>query len=140
MCVAGLAVKLVARVLWIYSFLTLSLILAVCAFPGVLFAHWVYVHDTFWGWTPPGAAKLFLLTFAVTLGYFIMGITMMLLLPVLRILMGAKTGEGRVPIRSFKVWSWYRLSQRQVPTGAAVGTNRFLQGLPEPCAFSGVVA
>lgn len=104
---AGLAVKLAARVLWIYSFVTLAVILAVCAFPAVLLAHWVYAHDTFWGWTPPGTAKLFLLTLAVTLGYFIMGITMMLLLPILRRLMGAATGEGRVPIRSFKVWSWY---------------------------------
>ncbi len=100
-------VTVTARLLWIYSFVTLSLILAVCAFPGVLLANWAYSTATFWGWTPPGFVHLFIVTFSVTLGYFIMGITMMLLLPVLRILMGAKTGEGRVPIRSFKVWSWY---------------------------------
>ncbi len=103
----NLAVKLVARLLWIYSFVTLALILSVTAFPGVLLVRWAWIHDTFWGWTPGPIMHTFLVTFAVALGYFIMGITMMLTLPILRLLMGAKTGEGRVPIRSFKVWSWY---------------------------------
>jgi hypothetical protein len=46
--VAGLAVKLVARVLWIYSFVTLAFILALCAFPGVLLVRWAYTNNTFW--------------------------------------------------------------------------------------------
>ncbi len=100
-------VKAVAKVLWIYSFVTLALILAVAAFPAVLLVRWAWTTDVFWGWMPPDWVHWFIVTFAVSLGYFIFGITFMLILPVLRILMGARTGEGTIPIRSFRVWSWY---------------------------------
>jgi hypothetical protein len=45
--------------------------------------------------------------FFVTISYFVFGITMVLVLTIIRLFMGAKTGEGTVPIRSFKVWNWY---------------------------------
>lgn len=59
------------------------------------------------GYQPHDLIYVFIVTFSVTLAYFMVGITMMLVLPILRLLMGAKTGEGKVPIRSFKVWPWY---------------------------------
>lgn len=100
-----LAVKVAARTLWIYSYVALALILAICAFPAVLMVSWAWNAAFHAGW--PVAAVLFLRTFAVALGYMVFGITMMVVLPILAKLLGWKTGEGTVPIRSFKVWSWY---------------------------------
>jgi acetyltransferase-like isoleucine patch superfamily enzyme len=97
--------KLAARTLWIYSYITLALVLAMSAFPAVLMV--ASVWDAAWhtGW--PDAATWFVRTFAVALGYIIFGITMMILFPILAKILGWKTGEGTVPIRSFKVWNWY---------------------------------
>ncbi len=100
-----LAVKIAARTLWIYSYVALALILAICAFPAVLMVAWAW--DATFHATWPQPAVWFLRTFAVALGYMVFGITMMLVLPVLARLLGWKTGEGTVPIRSSKVWSWY---------------------------------
>ncbi len=101
----NLAVKLAARTLWIYSYITLALLLAMAAFPAVLMV--MAVWDASWmaGW--PDVAKYAVRTFSVTLGYMVFGITMMVLFPILAKLLGWKTGEGTVPIRSFKVWNWY---------------------------------
>ncbi|MGB0653654.1 MAG: acyltransferase [Thermoplasmatota archaeon] len=103
----NLAVKLVARSLWIYSFITLALVLGVAAWPGVLLAHWAWTTKALGGWVMPEPVWLLWGTVFSFAGYFVMGIALMLLLPVLRVVMGLSTGEGTVPIRSFKVWSWY---------------------------------
>lgn len=99
----NLAVKIVAKTLWIYSYITLALVLAITSFPAVVMVvktwHLLDGQNEY--------LVLFVRIFFVALSYFVFGITMMLVLPVLRLFMGAKTGEGTVPIRSFKVWSWY---------------------------------
>ncbi len=102
-----LAVKLVARTLWIYSFFTLAVVLALSAWPGVMLAHWAWTTKVLGGWTMPEPLWILWGTFFSALAYFITGMTLMLLLPVLKVVMRLSTGEGTVPIRSFKVWSWY---------------------------------
>lgn len=99
----NLAVKIAARTLWIYSYITLAVVLAINAFPAVVLV--VKSWDALVGQNE--YLVLFFRTFIIALSYFVFGITMMLVLPVMRRLMGASTGEGRVPIRSFKVWNWY---------------------------------
>lgn len=104
---ANIVVRGVAKVLWIYSFITLSIVLAASAYPGLLLVNWMWHTHAIASLAIPDALHLFFMALSVSLAYFIMGLTMMLLLPVLRRLMGAATGEGTIPIRSFKVWSWY---------------------------------
>lgn len=101
----NLAVKLVARTLWIYSYITVALLLAISAFPAVLMV--MAVWDATWMATWPEVAIWFVRTFAVALGYMVFGITMMVVFPLLAWLLRWRTGEGTVPIRSFKVWNWY---------------------------------
>ena len=101
----SLAVKLASKTLWVYSYVTLALILALSAFPAVLLGTWFWEVSSTWGWPDP--AVWFARTYMIALGYVVFGLTMMVLLPVLRLVLGWKTGEGSVPIRSFKVWSWY---------------------------------
>lgn len=97
-------VRAVAKVLWIYGFFTMALLLAVAAFPGVVMV--VTTWDKF-GFVPD-PFPYFFRTFMVVSGYFVTGITMMFLLPVMRKMIGGSK-EGRVPIRSFRVWSWYNI-------------------------------
>ncbi len=101
----NIAVKVAARTLWVYSYVALALILAICAFPAVLWVVWAWDASAIAAWPEP--LKWFWRTFSVTLGYMMFGVTMMLVLPILAKLLGWKTGEGTVPIRSFKVWNWY---------------------------------
>ncbi len=103
----GKAVRIVARILWVYSFVTLSLVIAAAAFPGVMLARWAWTTRMWGAWVLPDALFVFQATFFTALAYFITGLTLMFLLPVLRRAMGAASGEGTVPIRSFKVWNWY---------------------------------
>ncbi len=103
----GLAVKVVARVLWIYSFATLSIVLGVAAVPGVLLARWAWSTHAWGSWILPDLVHVVQATVFTVAAYFVTGLVLMLMLPILRFAMGASTGEGTVPIRSFKVWSWY---------------------------------
>ncbi len=99
------AVKFAARTLWIYSYITIALLLAIAAFPAVLMV--AAVWDAGWHASWPEPAVWFVRTFFVALGYMVFGISMMILFPILAKVLGWKTGEGTVPIRSFKVWNWY---------------------------------
>jgi acetyltransferase-like isoleucine patch superfamily enzyme len=107
-------VKLVASLIWVYSYLTLGLMMAVAALPGFALAQWGWGLDV----APQHPlAHLVLdplagLYFSI-LGFFVFGIALMFVLPLVRFVFRFKPHVGEVPIHSFKIWNWYNLNGMQ---------------------------
>jgi acetyltransferase-like isoleucine patch superfamily enzyme len=101
-------VKVAAALIWIYSYLTLGLMMAAAAVPG-----W-YLSQ--WGWglnVAPAYPKVALVLdplvglYFTILGFFSFGIVLMFLLPAVKFVFRFKPHVGAIPVYDFRIWSWY---------------------------------
>lgn len=103
----GGLLKVVAGLIWVYSYLTLGAMMALAALPA-----W-YVSGFGWGLAiGPGAwwgdrilDPLVGLYFTI-LAYFVFGIALMGVLPLMRAVFRFKPHVGEIPVRSFRMWPW----------------------------------
>lgn len=111
---ANAAVKLVASLIWIYSYLTLGAMMAVAALPGYLLGRWGWRLDVEAGpaWSSAALDATAGLYFSI-LGFFAFGITLMFVLPLVKAVFRFKPHVGEVPIHSFRIWSWYNVNGMQ---------------------------
>jgi acetyltransferase-like isoleucine patch superfamily enzyme len=100
--------KVVAGLVWVYSYLTLGLMMAIAALPGFLLAGWAWNLDVLPG-VPVAHTLLDTLVgiYFSILGFFVFGIALMFVLPLMRVTFRWKPHVGEVPVYSFKIWSWY---------------------------------
>lgn len=110
----GKAVKVVASLIWVYSYVTLGMMMAVAALPGF----WLGA----WGWGLDVLPTHFYLhrvldplvgIYFSILGFFTFGIALMFVLPLVKAVFRFKPHIGEVPIHSFKIWPWYNLNGMQ---------------------------
>jgi acetyltransferase-like isoleucine patch superfamily enzyme len=104
----GGLLRAVAASIWIYSYLTLGAMLALAALPGYFLAMWGWSLQPFadQALVGPLAAAFVGIYFSV-LGFFVSGITLMFVLPLMKFIFRWKPHVGEVPVRSFKIWAWY---------------------------------
>ena len=109
------AIKVVAGLIWVYSYATLGAMMAVAAVPAYLLSQWGWDLDLAVGgpsWWPP-LVDAFLGMYFSILGFFVFGIALMIVLPTLRIifrtltLFRMKPHIGDVPTHSFRIFPWY---------------------------------
>lgn len=108
-------VKLVASLIWIYSYVTLGAMMAVAALPGFLVAAWAWRVDLTSGepaWLWESLDALLGLYFSI-LGFFVFGLTLMFVLPLVKFIFRFKPHVGAIPIHSFRIWSWYNVNGMQ---------------------------
>lgn len=108
-------VKLAASLIWIYSYVTLGAMMAVAALPGFLLGAWGWGLDLKtgepgWLW---GALDAVLGLYFTILGFFVFGIALMFVLPLVKFLFRFKPRVGEIPIHSFRIWSWYNVNGMQ---------------------------
>lgn len=104
----GSPFKAVAASIWVYSYLTLGAMLALAAIPGYFLAMWGWGLDPLAGYRYVGAVvHAFLGIYFSVLGFFVFGITLMFVLPTVKFVFRWKPHVGEVPVRSFRIWSWY---------------------------------
>lgn len=109
------AIKLVASLIWIYSYVTLGAMMAVAALPGFLLGQWGWGLDLAVGgpaWLAPLVDATLGLYFSI-LGFFVFGIALMFVLPFVKFVFRFKPHIGEIPIHSFKIWSWYNVNGMQ---------------------------
>jgi len=105
----GRLLKVVAGCIWIYSYATLGAMMAAAALPGYLLGRWGWQLDV----TAGGSATAWALLDATVglyfsiLGFFVFGLALMVVLPVMKFVFRWKPHVGEVPIHSFRIWSWY---------------------------------
>jgi acetyltransferase-like isoleucine patch superfamily enzyme len=110
-------IKLVASLIWIYSYLTLGAMMAVAALPGFLLGAWAWGLDVGAGRGGPPLLWDLLdaavgLYFSI-LGFFVFGIALMFVLPFVRFVFRFRPHVGEIPIHDFKIWSWYNVNGMQ---------------------------
>ncbi|MHB1261387.1 MAG: DapH/DapD/GlmU-related protein [Thermoplasmatota archaeon] len=109
-------IKLVASLIWIYSYVTLGAMMAIAALPGFLLGAWGWGLDLktgaepTWLWGPLDAVVG--LYFSI-LGFFVFGIALMFVLPAVKFIFRFKPHVGEIPIHSFRIWSWYNVNGMQ---------------------------
>ncbi|HLF15889.1 MAG TPA: DapH/DapD/GlmU-related protein [Candidatus Thermoplasmatota archaeon] len=103
------ALKAAAATIWVYSYATLGAMMALAALPGFFLARWGWSLQT----TAVGPAWVGLtldplagLYFSI-LGFFVFGIALMFVLPLMKFIFRWKPHVGEVPVHSFKIWPWY---------------------------------
>ena len=101
--------KVVAGLIWVYSYVTLGAMMALAALPGYCLGRWAWRADV--AVAGPAWASLLLdelvgLYFSI-LGFFVFGIALMFVLPLVKFIFRWKPHLGAVPIHSFRIWSWY---------------------------------
>lgn len=101
------AIRVVAGLIWVYSYLSLGLMMAVAAVPGFLMARWAW-HLAWQSGTPwgPYVDALVGLYFTI-LAFFLWGIMLMVVLPLCKFIFRWKPHIGEIPVHSFRVWPWY---------------------------------
>lgn len=104
--------KLLAGTIWVYSYVTLGAFMAVAAVPGFLLGQWGWAMDVHpaWAGTAAPAVDAFVGLFWSILGFFVFGLSLMIVLPIVRLLflaLGWKPHVGAIPIYSFRIWFWY---------------------------------
>lgn len=108
------AIKAVAGVLWIYSYMTLGAMMAVAFLPGYFLARWAWGLDI---QTGVGLLDTILHPlvgiYASVLGFFLFGISLMFILPFVKFVFRWKPHQGDIPIRSFGIWPWYNVNGMQ---------------------------
>ncbi|MEK6976090.1 MAG: hypothetical protein AABY18_07090, partial [Candidatus Thermoplasmatota archaeon] len=112
---ANAAVKLVASLIWIYSYVTLGAMMAVAALPGFLLGRWGWGRDVAVRGPPEVSQALDAtvgLYFSI-LGFFVFGLALMFVLPFVKFVFRFKPKVGEIPIHSFKIWSWYNVNGMQ---------------------------
>jgi acetyltransferase-like isoleucine patch superfamily enzyme len=101
------AIKVAASLIWIWSYVTLGAMMAVAALPGFIIGRWAWGLDvgagTAWG---PYLDPLVGLYFTI-LGFFLFGITLMVVLPLCKFIFRWKPHVGEIPVHSFRMWPWY---------------------------------
>lgn len=109
------AIHWVLRFLWIYSFLTLAVVLGIALTPSVVLL-WTVL-----GWNQAlgvalsgpdaGAAGLWLralfVGLSLGLGFFLFGLTLGLVIVLMKHLLFLKSQEGEIPIPSLRLWTFY---------------------------------
>jgi acetyltransferase-like isoleucine patch superfamily enzyme len=104
----GSPFKAAAASIWVYSYLTLGAMLALAAVPGYFLALWGWSLDPWPKTAVLGPlAHAFLGIYFSVLGFFTFGITLMFVLPAMKAVFRWKPHVGEVPVRSFRIWSWY---------------------------------
>jgi acetyltransferase-like isoleucine patch superfamily enzyme len=106
---ANFAIKMVASIIWIYSYVTLGAMMAVAAVPGFLLGQWGWGLEVAIARLPRLAILLDAavgLYFSI-LGFFVFGIALMFVLPLCKFIFRWKPHVGAIPIHSFKIWPWY---------------------------------
>lgn len=99
--------KLVASTIWVYSYVTLGAMMALAALPAFYLARWGWglaVAPGKW-WGDELLDPLVGLYFTI-LGYFVFGIGLMVVLPLIRAVFRFKPHVGEIPVRSFRMWPW----------------------------------
>lgn len=106
---AKTALKVVAGTIWIYSYITLGAMMAVAALPGFFMARWAWRIDVADTWAGAAGTVLdaFLGIYFSILAFFMFGIALMFVLPLVRFIFQFKPAVGAIPLYSFKIWSWY---------------------------------
>ncbi|MCA1812143.1 MAG: hypothetical protein LC623_09070, partial [Halobacteriales archaeon] len=110
----GRAIKVVASLVWVYSYVTLGMMMAVAALPGFWLGAWGWSLDVL-----PSHAYLRVVLdplvgiYFSILGFFTFGIALMFVLPLVKFIFRFKPHIGEVPIHSFKIWPWYNLNGMQ---------------------------
>lgn len=109
-------IKLVASLIWIYSYLTLGAMAAVAALPGFLLGAWGWGLHVHAGWGPAWLWRALDATTGLyfsILGFFAFGIALMFVLPFVRWLFRFRPHVGEIPIHSFRIWPWYNVNGMQ---------------------------
>ena len=109
-------IKLVASLIWIYSYVTLGAMMAIAALPGFLLGAWAWGVDLETGAAPAwlwSALDAFLGLYFTILGFFVFGIALMFVLPAVKFVFRFKPHVGEIPIHSFRIWSWYNVNGMQ---------------------------
>jgi acetyltransferase-like isoleucine patch superfamily enzyme len=103
--------KVVANLVWVYSYLSLGAMMAVAALPGLFVAAWGWGLDV-WPSSPWGHRLLDPLVgiYFSILGFFVFGIALMVVLPLVKAIFRFKPHVGEVPVHSFKIWPWYNFN------------------------------
>jgi acetyltransferase-like isoleucine patch superfamily enzyme len=105
---ARLALKWVAGVLWVYSYVTLGAMMAIAALPGFLVAKWAWNVNVTWpNATWATALDALLGVYFSIMAFFIFGIALMFVLPLMKFIFHWKPHTGTISIQSFKIWPWY---------------------------------
>ena len=104
--------KVVAGLIWVYSYLSLGFFMAIAAVPGFLLGKWGWDQEVSWSWMGPAAdlADPLVGMYWSIIGFFVFGLTLMVVLPVARLLflaLGWKPHVGTIPIYDFRIWFWY---------------------------------
>ncbi|MES2155691.1 MAG: DapH/DapD/GlmU-related protein [bacterium] len=102
------AIKVAANLIWVYSYVTLGAMMAVAALPGFLLASWGWGLDV---WPSSHYGHLVFDTlvgiYFSILGFFVFGIALMVVLPLVKFIFRFKPHLGEVSVYSFKIWPWY---------------------------------
>jgi acetyltransferase-like isoleucine patch superfamily enzyme len=100
--------KVAAGLIWVYSYLTLGLMMAVAAIPGYHLALWGLGLEVLpeVAWAHAILDPLVGIYFGI-LGFFLFGIALMFVLPAVKAIFRWKPHVGEVPVYSFKIWPWY---------------------------------
>ena len=109
------AIKVVASLIWIYSYVTLGAMMAVAALPGFLLGRWGWGLDVAVGgpaWVSLALDSAAGLYFSI-LGFFVFGVALMFVLPFVKFVFRFKPKVGEIPIHSFRIWSWYNVNGMQ---------------------------
>ncbi len=108
------AVKVVASLIWIYSYVTLGFMMAIAAVPGWFLSQWGWSLDV-----APSYPRLAVVLdpliglYFTILGFFTFGVALMFVLPIVRFTFRFKPPVGEIPIHSFRIWSWYNINGMQ---------------------------
>jgi non-ribosomal peptide synthetase-like protein len=103
------------KVFWVYSYVTLAFLSAIAMLPSFFLIEWAATQRTLFGVLLQGAAagtgghllRAFLVCFGVSLGFFVFGLSLLLVAFAMRILMGLRSKEDEIPIPSLRLWKWY---------------------------------
>lgn len=103
------------KIIWLYSYLSVAFVWGLSLVPGVLLVEATAGQDRLWGVALRGAdvawygdlLHAFLIGFSLALGFFAMGLTLILVLAILRVIMRLGNTEGEISIFSLKLWSFY---------------------------------
>lgn len=101
------ALKLVASTIWVYSYVTLGAMMAVAALPAWYLGEWgwrVSVGAGHW-WGDRVLDPLVGLYFTI-LAFFVFGLALMVVLPLVRFIFRFRPHVGEIPVRSFRMWPW----------------------------------
>lgn len=103
----GKALKAVANTVWVYSYVTLGAMMAVAAVPAWYLSQWGWSVSIAPGtWYGDHLLDPFVGLYFTILAYFVFGIGLMVVLPLMRFIFRFRPHVGEIPVRSFRIWPW----------------------------------